>query len=421
TANSEQRTANSEQRTANRNFLNTVKRNHLLKYILPLVFITVPISCCIEEKNEFLGDIVKPTSNSPTTIRIGFDQIGDLYPDDFEIEKESFLAHNTVFLAYAQRNRNPKISQQTIASKIIKEFKKSGSNEFIILIHGYNVFEGATVNERQTYFDLIKYKIREKYPKKKFFFLEVYWDGMMGKTEWAPAQMNSFHAGRGLGELLRKIDPEINNPLTVITHSRGASVASYALWNVPLRKIDDIKDCEPVCFRFLKKCYPVPIEFYNEQIQNRNALKSVRIGYLAPAIGGITYFEYFPKYVKNYSQVVIGINEKDSALRKKLPYFNVGTTTFGDSSFGVRKDLFCKEAKKLQNKSTEQSFVGVDFLGDEKTKKENQEIKIKEDSHTFQDYVNRKQFTETFLPLLFEKTPPNPLNNVIKCGTQEDK
>lgn len=151
--------------------------------------------------------------------------------------------------------------------------------------------------------------------------------------------------------------------MRAITHSRGATVITAALWNVPLSET------------------PEEDERYVEN-QRRIAPPThpgIRIGLLVPAMPE-TDFDTCP-VVGGPERVVVGINEDDPAVGKGL--LNAGW--LGSTRLGCCIRAYRASVEARLNARREVSHL-VDLSGS--------------DVHDFKDYLLRRAVEERFLPLL---------------------
>ena len=164
------------------------------------------------------------------------------------------------------------------------------------------------------------------------------------------------------------LDPEI--PARVITHSRGATVITAALWNVePVLDTDFNRE-----YRIAQTLVPTP------------KLPRVRLGLLAPSIGGIEFRNNdsgSPTLPIN--GIVLGINRDDYALGKGP----VPASWFGDTSLGCEPEVFEEYVASAPDASW------VDFSNNEE--------------HNFTVYLMRRVFEEQFLPRLMKMETTAPL------------
>lgn len=363
------------------------------KSLIVTVLLFLFLNC--SSRNVYLRPYLEETETDKlNSMKVGFDRMGNIYPKEEPANESSF--------------RNNQIEEKFEEEKMqdqVKELnrRKGNKKDIAVFIHG---IEPEKQIVWKNYSELKTYFQQGNSNNNSTFFLEVYWDGMQEHFPpyWKSAQMNSFYAGKSLGKFLRKIS-DSNSNIHIITHSRGASVGSYALWDVSLLKEDEPSKCTT----FLKMSWCS--EIGDEELKSINekkkldqfTAKSVQLGFIAPAMGR----KYFDDASHSNKKIIIGINEKDRALNKIITMFQTSKVA-GDTSLGAVKKEACEAQKKIPG------IKIIDFRQSEANKKAG----ISEDSHEFIDYIRREQFSNTFLPLLKgEKSKKDEF--IVKCDTDE--
>ena len=270
------------------------------------------------------------------------------------------------------------------------------AENIVFIVHGFN-----DENPISSY-QLLEESIRSNpYGKKaKPVFVEIYWDGLTagGKSPmlakiWGRAQNNTKYVSLGMRTLLNHLSFKM--PMTIITHSLGASVGTGALFNTTTkwRLYDD-----PDLNRELESLLKAP---------TRKDVR-IRLGMLAPAIPGGNTFVDFNKRSPNISpaqnnidKIVIGYNPYDFATSKAVLSGHLGTTTLGCNQ-GI-KDVDKGEIPNLKDRLYELGYsrgqiaamVRPVMFATEKWKLGLQE-------HGLKYYIRDKTSTEQFIRMLFE-------------------
>jgi hypothetical protein len=244
---------------------------------------------------------------SGDVVRVCFDQFGSIYPDPARLHvRDAWLEScGSSVAAYAASERlehDPDAISADVASRI----NRRESTELVILIHGIN----NTYPEARRSYRAARLVIRDVRPDARCTFLEVFWDARAGDAlaAWGAARESSKWVGLGLRRILRHLDPSI--PVRILTHSRGASVACSALWDVPLRA-DEAANA-----RFDAACRSIPAP----------RLADVRAAFLVPAMPADDLVG------AGCDRVIVGVNENDPAVGKgALPSAWCGSTSLGCS------------------------------------------------------------------------------------------
>jgi hypothetical protein len=295
-----------------------------------------------------------------------------------------------------------KIYQEFVLKNTLKNIKEeietSHSEQLIILIHGFNNhYYDCTCNSlntkkceffnpnivdinSKTSYEKVTNFFEKKYPNKKLFVIQIYWNGLYsylekGKSKkiWTYAQTNSYPVGLAVRKLLSGL-PDIKT--NVITHSLGANVICSALFNLE-SKLD-----------------PAYVEGYSD-IKNQYSLndlskKRINVAMIAPAMPGANTFVDMLNPNLNPSNnnynFIIGFNEQDPVTTKgPLKVIN-GAYHFGATSLASKRDdLFL--TKTILN----EKMQIVDFSA-------NFQIQI---SHRFIDYIDNENF-ETLIKLMLD-------------------
>lgn len=290
------------------------------------------------------------------------DKEGSVYPDFFisnsSLEnnnaslinwyaknQEEFLAiskqYNCSFEKYSIENCN--ILNDSIISLIKQSFfSKKGTNTSVsFLIHGYRKPFVKTNGDRTSRRD---YAIMKEtfQPNLKTLFVEVYWDAMYDccystnrKKNKAlyklleEAEKNALPVGLGLRKVLYDLKFDTIN---IITHSLGAQVALHSLFNS------------------------------KESVSPTPANNRINICLIAPALSDDSFNDYYKRKTdidfktKDNYRLMIGYNENDFVLRKKVGWFGPGpyryvNTTLGCNHKGCSLDFEKYFTKNFANSS----------------------------------------------------------------------
>lgn len=299
--------------------------------------------------------------------RLCFDEEGSPYPDPrvLPVDEGRLGACGSRLRAYfsGSGDYDPERLAGDFARRINAFCSAPAPRTLVVLIHGIN---NSYPEARRTY-ELARMRVSERIPARRVAFLEVYWDARHGDpfAVWGFARPASKWVGLGLRRVLRHLDPEV--PLRVLAHSRGASVICSALWNVPF--LEDEASNE--LFRRRQAELPAPRH------------PQVRVGLLVPAMPEGDFDSYFssgPGKANPLEGLVVGVNEDDPAVGKgPLP-----SDWFGSTRLGCDLEVFRSQVAPRFNRGRLVAHL-VDLSASE--------------VHDFKDYLLRKAFTETFLPL----------------------
>lgn len=378
------------------------------KIIFILLMVTFGCSSIIKLYNNFTDYKLKKQTESKGDhiVRLYFDSGGDLYPD-LAIDSSTFIK-NDALLEQAFINANlldklyksynlPYEGTDDVTKKrllynkaqkhIQKEFadsisKLSVSKSLVFLIHGYN----NTATEAEAPFVEAQRRIKAKYPKTEFQFVEVYWDGLHHDNMalnslkiWDNAQVSSSWVGLGLRGVINKIN---HDNIHVLTHSHGAAVITEALFNV----------------RRFKETYYDNDKFGKEfkvlQSEIRTPNNNFVVGMLAPAIPGMNVFYRYSfrtgaggefKSDKYNYEFINGYNRYDQVTSKPI----IQSSRFGSTTLACEED----ENNKVINffKSNPDVFSVIDFSDG---------LTMHQTSHKFLDYISNPNF-DRFLEKVF--------------------
>src|SRR3989344_4710183 len=238
---------------------------------------------------------------------------------------------------------NCKILNDSIISSLKNSLfsKKGTSTSVSFLIHGYRKPFVKTNGDRTSPRD---YAIMKEtfQPKLNTLFVEVYWDAMYDccystnrKKNKAlyrlleEAERNAIPVGQGLRKVFFNLKFDTIN---IITHSLGAKVALNSLFNSS------------------DNDFPTPTN-------NR-----INICLIAPALSDDSFNDYYKRKTdtdfksKDNYRLMIGYNENDFVLRKKVGWFGPGpyryvNTTLGCNHKGCAMDFKKYFAKNFTNSS----------------------------------------------------------------------
>jgi hypothetical protein len=320
-----------------------------LPFIYYVLFIS-PIFIFSQSNHSLYGERDLVNKN----VALYFDKEGSIYPDYF-ISNAALAAtdaslskwyaqHLKDFLSisklYACAFKNYSLDNGQILNDSIAAFKRRkinasalNYNSVSILIHGFRKPFTAMNGDATSPADFQTMKSNlNSMAALNTCFVEVYWDAMYSCCFTANIKKNNFlfalfdtaqiyasAVGKGLRRIINHIEKDTIN---IITHSLGAKVAIYSLFNV-----DDFAIYDVAAYARLTP-------------QN----KRVNICLVAPAIGGEAFFKnYFKrqsfinfKNSDNY-KLAIAYNEADFVLMKKdnkLGLLGPGPYGHGNTSLG---------------------------------------------------------------------------------------
>lgn len=258
------------------------------------------------------------------------------HPSEFLIISKIYTCNFDVYNSVNAAILNDSI---VMATKRLLHSKKGDFNSISFLIHGYRKPFVKQNGDRTSPHD---YEILEETIQKslKTLPVEVYWDAMYDccfsthkrKNDelydlLKEAEKNSLPVGLGLRKVIYSLNFDTVN---LITHSLGAKVALNT------------------CFDSQKSVLPRPIN------------KCVNLCLIAPAISPDDVYSKFdfrskdPGYNgKDNFRLLIGYNEHDFVLRKKVGWFGPGPYRYVNTTLGCNHNNCAPELLK--------SFVGKSF------------------------------------------------------------
>ena len=305
------------------------------------------------------GNVLYGERNLATTKSSLFlDKFGIIYPN-YLISDSSLKENNASISTWYSENEDKFISiskdynctfakytiencatlNDSIANTFSREINNQTNNfqSITFLIHGYRksyISQNGDVSSVQG-FQNIKDSITKIQPTNTKF-IEIYWDAMYDccfspspkKNKplfqlFEQAQINAAFVGISLKKIISEIKID---EITVITHSLGAKVATYAFFNI------------------------------DENKQKTPSNKQINLFIIAPAISGNMISDnYFKrnsvidyKSRDNYKLIIL-YNENDFALRKKddkFLLFGPGTYKYGNTSLGCN---YKNSISKIEN------------------------------------------------------------------------
>jgi hypothetical protein len=336
-------------------------------------------SCVFKAKNV----LMIPRSDESGIIKLYYDREGELYPPDVHVTPYYFYLQQLKKSKTKQSNpefatvesaltRYDSLSkdfvrkqyhledkdsirlfrrlQNILQKNVILQMKKSMNEKkckhLIFLIHGFN--DPAP----DAYYFSLRSDINA-YTKEKPTYVEVYWDGLTSLGAhpalagiWEYAQTNSAKVGLGIRKILNNIDTDTK--ITILTHSLGASVATHILFN-PFTWPE----------KFQEK---LEADYQSDKIPTPQQ-NDIRLGMLAPAIGGTDEFNFINNTVPTGTTthlkiLVVGYNHYDYAVTKG----GLFPRWFGNTSFGAdAKKEVSKTFDGLKQKAPDLKTVGIDF------------------------------------------------------------
>ncbi len=326
-----------------------------------LIFLLITFFVPSQNNHSLYGERVLTSKN----LALYFDEAGNIYPDYFIPNDEMTLAHYDLYDWYSMHPKafsaiakqygcvfrqfntiNAQILNDSIAVSKCRTVNAAVllQTSVAFLIHGFRkpFIEQNGDFTSQKDFMLMKAHLNQK-AALNTCFIEVYWDAMYGCCFTTNIKKNDFlfslfdtaqiHA-EATGYALRKVMNQIKvDTLNIITHSLGAKVAVYALFNV--------KDYSPNELKY--------------QTQLTPQQKRVNICLVAPAIAGI---DAFKNYYKRQSHVLfrnqdnyklaIVFNSDDFVLKKKdnkLGIIGPGPYKHGNTTLGCNYDNAATQLK----------------------------------------------------------------------------
>jgi len=278
-------------------------------------------------------------TGDPNTIRIVFDQDGNLYPKSppSKMPEPGIYNWNSARtvdheMCKLREPYSPELTEQLYqeyAAEIDAAMRRLKTNRVIFLIHGYN---NRYSRARDEAFAGMKKAILDATQEDQVF-VEVYWDGLyrglftapVPAWYWFDSMSYSNIAGqRGLRTLLNRLPRDLD--MVFMTHSRGAGVAFSAF-------ADPLYD---------EHIYVPPYEPLK-----KDHFRSVTLAPIAPAIGSGHPLWQLKTVLPDDSRVVVGFNEKDWVLQKSIKDFGPGPDRFGDTGLGANDWHFRQLAKHL--------------------------------------------------------------------------
>ncbi len=258
---------------------------------------------------------------------------------------------NCTFDSYSSENALILNDSIVTSLKAKINLQKSNFSSVSFLIHGYRKPFVKSNNDRTAGHD---YKIMEERFQRdlKSLYVEVYWDAMydccystnMKKNKQLykllqEAERNALPVGHGLRKLIYGLSTDTIN---IITHSLGAKVALHTLFNT--------EDCK----------LPTPI----------NA--KINVCLIAPALSKEDFKAYYNRTTAlnfksndNY-KILIGYNENDFVLRKKVGWFGPGPVKYVNTTLGCNHKGSCDDLKKYfakQFTNSSISFFNLSSVG----------------------------------------------------------
>lgn len=336
------------------------------------LFISACFASCAVAPMYLRNNQVANAGKTDGVIRIYIDKFGSLYPsidvpiDSDQFKKAGFLQSGLkgrqacnlfgYFTSDPQRlsaltaayhipiSGSPATDFQNVQMQIVTGYveaisaqvKEQQAGMVVFLVHGFNEpYPEADVNYPTVEGSLL---LNPDAARQKPVFVEIYWDGLnaFGHATlkemriWPYARDNSRWVGLSLRNIIYQLEQKVRLPLTVVTHSLGAGVATCALFNTTYKWHNDAEMA------------PGLLDKIHEMMAVPTPSVEVRLGMLAPAIGGQPTFVDFNKRSpaditaaqNNISRVVIGYDPFDFATSKDVlkitslaPYD--GSTTLG--------------------------------------------------------------------------------------------
>jgi hypothetical protein len=367
--------------------------------IFNLIIFTVFLSGCAQNVHFF--DQYNDKKNSVSTnntIKLYIDAIGSIYPIDGY--PPGFIPSDNKDISqslFNQTSRDPRICQnanpnseafylckttqdnnknhllewrkaQTMlwkktAKNIFSIYKKNNNSELIFLIHGFN----NTERDGKGAFTAIKTEIDNiMTPSRNPLFIEVYWDGHLGKFTgaWSRAQSSGPLVGFNLRQLFKGLDESYKKQkqplpnIEIITHSSGAFIIGALLGNpysaLPL--LQNPKDTEYSLFNKNRGVgsidFPIP------------DFPSIRIGLIAAATPTTTYIggqdeQYIDGILSKNTTLIFTMNNRDIGLGKLFRLHNL--SMFGATNAGADRERYCNNLDKLNGNDLNTEVYAFDF------------------------------------------------------------
>jgi hypothetical protein len=366
----------------------TSKKRHKLFFLIAFIL----FAACRQKHISFTELQGAHSADKDHVLRVYFDRYGDVYPqksiyihpDEFlpgtpddklnHARLESYFTGNIAYLKEAVTayglplTDNSKADFDKLQLKIMDDYmlklhqyrQQQTIKNLVVLIHGFN-----DPNPTGAYQELRDFIRSEHFDEHhEFVYLEIYWDGLTANGGspglakiWGKAQFNSRYVCLGLRKLLNRMDIPKTTPMTIITHSLGASVATGALFNTHSKWKDDINSFASKEIKQLE--------------EEKTPVMPIRLGMLAPAIPGVSTFTDILRKSpaiapekENINRIVVSTNPGDYALDKgtfrKSQFLaaRAGVTTLGsDYSGEAEKVRDCLKSIYGHTISTEQYRV----------------------------------------------------------------
>jgi hypothetical protein len=362
-------------------------------------------------------------------LRIYFDRYGDIYPGNgLYINNRDFLpeknrnginsarleSYFTLHPAYLQNlaslyqyplSSDPAADYKQLQEKIMGTYKIQfqqliktyQTKRVVVFIHGFN-----DPNPTGAYQELRNFIRSERHDEHhEYLYIEIYWDGLTANSGnpgtagiWGKAQFNSRYVCLGLRTLINRLNVPPTLPMTIITHSLGASVGTGFLFNTRSKWKDGINS--PV-FKEIKTLSEEPTPSMR-----------IRLGMLAPAIPGLATFEDIlnrPTVVEpskdNIERIVTSVNKHDYALIKgfsgesQFLAPHVGATTLGSDYRNEAKKVRDCLNKIYQHPINEQQYTIIPFTTERIAGTDNQE-------HGLHYYLQDQAAMHDFIKALFD-------------------
>lgn len=337
-------------------------------YIYSIFLCSIPYSLFSQSTNVLFGE--RDFKNDRLAIYI--DKEGSPYPN-YLISNTSLEKNNSSLINWYAKNQNDflaiskqynckfnKYSQENcmiLNDSIVSSIKQAVNNkkmEFTsvsFLIHGYRKPFVKTNGDRTSPRD---YAIIEENLSKSFktVFVEVYWDAMYDCCYSTNRKKNKAlynlleeaeKNAEPVGHCLRNVIYNLKfDTINIVTHSLGAKVAMHALLNI------------------VANALPTPVN------------TRINICLIAPALSDDSFKDFYDRQTtydfknKDNYKLMIGYNENDFVLRKKVGWFGPGPNRYVNTTLGCNHKGCTLDFEKEFNKKFPESslqLIDLSFVG----------------------------------------------------------
>jgi hypothetical protein len=291
----------------------------------------------------------------------------------------------------------------------------NGQLPLLVLIHGFNAQDASP-----SYTDLTRAIFAQEFERiapDSVALLRVYWDGSDGSRSrvplqaWWNGQANAFPVGLSVRRFLNSL-PE-RQPVRIITHSLGSTVASAALWN-----LDVTINKRQVDASAAENWYAIYLARQSDATRYATPrLVDLRVGMLVPAMPAETFLDAQRRTPSSnampYQRIVVGVNPRDYAIQHAEGKMAVGCADrvpvvgLGLGGDCAAADSSADRAALRSGcpRAAERTITFIDFHGSKKTPLYAPPPEGEYEAHSLSSYVGRDAFP-AFLRAVFTPTAP---------------